>query len=360
MTSQSALEKRIAALRAQDAYRNYLTARAAVFAMMGHQPTMAAPSGYWAEELAGFEYILDASPLIIEKLRQHTYHITGLHDYQYRSHHLRGAEKIARRMGELRGIDARGVFVPESRTLGGFGFLIDGALVNEDTLKFYEGLIVLDREGILKKFRDASVRHMVIEIGSGWGGFAYQFKTLFPATTYVLVDLPASLIFSATYLMTLFPGARVKFVDGSSGSTIIPDAPSFDFIFAPHYGWHDLAIGTPDLAVNFASFQEMTTAQVDGYVGGLRGMGCPILYSMNRDHSPNNDELTTVRSVIKNYYAVAYDVLAGAGHFPPSRRLNAGSGWKKKIKNLLGSFAPTKKGGARAYRHIIAKIPPDR
>ena len=38
-----------------------------------------APSSYWQEELANFEYMLDASPLIIEKLRHHTHHITGGH-----------------------------------------------------------------------------------------------------------------------------------------------------------------------------------------------------------------------------------------------------------------------------------------
>ncbi len=354
MNNQASLEQRIEALRAGGSYRGYLAARAAVFAMLDHQPDEARPSAYWTEETAGFEYVFDASPLIIEKLRQHTYHITGLHDYEYRSHHNRSAEKFARRLADLRAVDISGVFVPESRALGGFGFSVGGALVNFDTLKFYEGLIVLDREGCLAPCRSGGARRTVVEIGSGWGGFAYQFKTLFPRTTYVLVDLPASLIFVATYLTALFPQARIKFVNGAPGSAVIPDASSYDFIFVPHYAWRDLAVGTPDLAVNFASFQEMTTGQVDGYVAGLRRMNCPILYSMNRDHSPNNDELTTVRSIIKNYYRVAYDVLAGAGHFPSE---GSGGGWKRSVKNLVSSrLRLTDGGGARAYRHIIAKL----
>ena len=53
-------------------------------------------------------------------------------------------------------------------------------------------------------------RKLVWEIGAGWGGFAYQFKTLFPDVTYVIVDLPELFLFSATYLMTLFPEAKVS------------------------------------------------------------------------------------------------------------------------------------------------------
>ena len=44
-------------------------------------------SDYWAEEVLGFEYIFEASPLIINNLRHHCYHITGEFPYPYRNHH---------------------------------------------------------------------------------------------------------------------------------------------------------------------------------------------------------------------------------------------------------------------------------
>ena len=43
------------------------------------------PSQYWREELGNFDYMLDASPLIIRKLRHHCFHITGLRVYDYRT-----------------------------------------------------------------------------------------------------------------------------------------------------------------------------------------------------------------------------------------------------------------------------------
>jgi hypothetical protein len=64
--------------------------------------------------------------------------------------------------------------------LGGFGFTIDGDLYNLDTLKFYECLIALQKAGLLGDLTaEQNDRKIVVEIGGGWGGFAYQLKTLF-------------------------------------------------------------------------------------------------------------------------------------------------------------------------------------
>ena len=101
--------------------------------------------------------------------------------------------------------------MPESPALGGFGYDIDGRLFNVDTLKFYEVLIGMERGGVLAALRERE-RPVVCEIGAGWGGFAYQFKTLFPRSTYVIVDFPELFLFSATYLATVFPDARLAFV----------------------------------------------------------------------------------------------------------------------------------------------------
>src|SRR3712207_8746167 len=78
-------------------------------------------------------------------------------------------------------------------------------LYNLDTLKFCEALIALQRGGVLGALRADGPRRVVVEVGSGWGGFAYQLKTLCPQLTIVLVDLPELFLFSGTYLRTLFP-----------------------------------------------------------------------------------------------------------------------------------------------------------
>jgi hypothetical protein len=57
-----------------------------------------------------------------------------------------------------------------------------------------------------------------------------------------------------------------------------------------------------DLALNMVSFQEMTTEQVRAYVHHSHTIGSPFLYSLNRDRSLYNTELSSVRDLIDERY----------------------------------------------------------
>ena len=208
-------------LRERTSFQAYETVRDRVLALLDGGGEAARPSAYWVDELETLEYLLDASPLIIDRLRHHTYPITGIRAYDYRSGKdaTRFAEKLAALI-ELAGGDQ--LLVPESRALGGFGHEIDGRLCNIDTLKYFEVLIGMERAGVLGALRGAAQRPVVLEIGAGWGGFAYQLKRLFPDVTYVIVDLPELFLFSATYLATTFPDAKTWFWERPGDEQAIP------------------------------------------------------------------------------------------------------------------------------------------
>ncbi len=298
------LESRVAALRAAPAYSNYLRVRAAIARMMDDWSRLdpdGGPSAYWQEEINGFLYLFDASPLIVEQLREQCYHITGIKSYEYRAHHTHRAHEFAEKFEALKAVDETGVWGPEPSDLGGFGFEIGGGLVNIDTLKFYEVLIGMDKAGVLRKMQQGD-RKVVVEVGSGWGGFAYQFKRTCPNTTYVCVDLPPTMLFSGTYLTTLFPDAKVLFYGEEDFDKKILSLKSYDFVFLPHYYFPTWKPKRVDLAVNMVSFQEMTSKQVDGYLRRFRELGCPRVYSMNKDRSRHNDELSTVSEILGKYY----------------------------------------------------------
>ena len=298
MSRVASFEHVLAELRAEPAYQNYLTVREHVLRMKSipGADDVSAPSGYWSEELENIDYLLDASPLVIRRLRHHCHHVTGIRVYDYRS----GKESFRRRIEEkLALLVERGgpeLLVSEPPELGGFGFELEGGLYNLDTLKFYEVLVAMERGEVLAQFRRPGERRVAVEIGSGWGGFAYQFKTLFPATTYVIVDLPELFVFSATYLMTLFPDARVSFW----GDPEQPDpfASDPDLVFVPNTALSVVEPPRVDLTLNMVSFQEMTTEQVRSYVAWAHTAGSPYLYSLNRDRSGYNPELTSVRELM--------------------------------------------------------------
>ncbi len=319
-------------------YAYYERSRDLVLGMLD-EGTKYGYSDYWREEIAGFDYLFDASPLVVAKLREHTYHITGVTSYEYRGHHAVEAPRFAAKLQRLRDLDPSGLFVPESPRLAGFGHRLDGDLVNIDTLKFYECLIALDRCQVLSELREVDRRVTVVEIGAGWGGLAYQFKTLFPNTTYVIVDLPPTLLFSIVYLKAVFPDSTAAIYGETSPEAWFtgPDAP--DFVFVPAFAARDLQVPTPDLAVNVASFQEMTNEQVTTHVNMLADAGCARVYSLNRDRSPYNTELSTVTEILATRYRVeAVDVL------PESY-------------NMLDAKAEKKKDPpVNAYRHTLARL----
>jgi hypothetical protein len=297
MTFGDSLARKVEEARRSAAYANYLRAREAVVAML--DAADADPSEYWAEELENVEYLLDASPLIVEQLRRHCYHVTGIWPYNYRAHRDAARDQHRAKLDALLELGGGSdLFVPESPALGGFGFPLEEGLVNLDTLKFFEALLALQRGEVLAGLRESGERRIVWEIGAGWGGFAYQLKTLFPNVTYVITDLPQLFLYSGTYLPTLFPDASVHFcTDGD-----VNDWLRHDFVFVPSTA---LAAVTPprlDLVVNMVSFQEMTTEQVRAYSEHAHALEAPFVYSLNRERSNYNPELDGVGAILSERF----------------------------------------------------------
>jgi hypothetical protein len=318
----AAFAARLAGLRRTPAYRNYELVRERVFAMRTLEAQLPhyRPSAYWKEELENFEYMLDASPLIIDRLRHHSLHITGIRVYEYRSNRDRFRSQFVEKLAAMKRIAPAGLLVPESPLLGGYGFDVDGALFNIDTLKFWEVLIALDRGAVLDEFRGTAERRLVWEIGAGWGGFPYQFKTLCPNVTYVVTDFPELFLYSATYLMTLFPDAKVAFWGEAPTTDILARWQEYDFIFMPNTALDELRPARVDLAVNMVSFQEMTQEQVTAYVRHAYEVGARFLDSLNKEKSTYNRELESVSAIIDRYYwPRKIDVL----HVPYQKMLDA-------------------------------------
>ncbi len=362
------LERLIADAAKERGYVNYLQVKKNVLSMMEDDTSV--PSNYWNEELEGFDYMLDASPLVIRKLREHCYHITGLRSYEYRHHHAHKAKVFAKKLAALQGEDKSNIFIPESEQLGGFGHDINGQLVNIDTLKFYESLIAMDKGGLLQKLQNKANdgdRPIVVEIGGGWGGFGYQIKKVMPNITYVIIDLPQTLLFSATYLKTVFPDAAVFMYGDGDLDSAITNMEMYDFVFLPHYFVDDNKLSKIDLAINMVSFQEMTTKQVSDYVKWLWESECQYIYSHNRGYSPHNNQICNVLDLLEYGYSlqevkvlpVPYTVL-NMPKSPSIKKIISRREVKEIARYILSmTQQPVKKKSAGSalvdYRHMIGE-----
>jgi hypothetical protein len=328
--------------RAWDAYQRVRAAIAHVKA--GLADGVASPSEYWAEELGLIDYMADATPLIVRKLRHHAFWITGLRAYDYRVQDDQRRDLFKERLHALEALGGRDLVVPEAEALGGFGYRIDGGLYNLDTIKFLEVLVGMRLAGVYEALH-AAERPVIVEVGGGWGGLAYQIKTLMPAALYVIIDLPELFVFSSVYLAALLPAARQVFwgVD-ANGVDAWRDA---DIVFVPNT-LADAVVGFgPQAMLNVASFQEMTEAQVEGYVSIAERSRCPHLYSLNRDRSRYNRQLGSVRDVLGRRYRLD-DVAVLDTDYTKAMK-------KPSRKKRQDGVAPAELD--LSYRHIAGTLP---
>ncbi|MEJ7892760.1 MAG: putative sugar O-methyltransferase [Solirubrobacteraceae bacterium] len=342
-----AVEERLASIAAGPGYQGYrrvldwylrldeLTERSAM--------SSAGVSEYWLEELETLDFMLDAGPLLIDRLRHHTYTITGIRAYDYRTKKSAARDRFVHKLATLVDLGGRDLLVSESPVLGGFGYAVDGALYNIDTLKYYEVLVAMDRGGALSAVRTQKQRSFVWEIGAGWGGFPYVFKSLFPNTTYAVVDLPELFLYSATYLSAAFPGCRITMWEGRSFTD--EEWLTSDFVLIPNHALEHMTPPRLDLALNMVSFQEMTHDQVTAYVEHSHAIGAPFLASLNREKSNYNEEIESVTAILDSrFYAREIPVLP--------------VNYTKMLDARHTKTAKKQKPGARErdpndYRHIV-------
>jgi hypothetical protein len=345
------LAETLARLRGGQPYGNYELTRERVFDMKDRASRLVnadAPSKYWSVELANFDYMIDASPLVIDKLRHHCYHLTGVRPYEtHRAAKPDQLESFHAKLEMLYALGPRELLVHEAPILGGFGYEVDGGMTNVDTMKYFEVMLALERAGVLARIR-ATNRPVVCEIGPGWGGFAYAFKRLFPEATVILVDLPELFLFSATYLMTAFPQARVAFWGDPGTTEVIRSAFPPDFVFVPHTEIGQVRPHRLDATINMVSFQEMRADQVRAYVSWASDHNSGCLYSLNRDRSPYNDELVSVRDIMRERFQLReIEMLPWSySKFVHPRKLGA--------KGMAKQAEQAEQG--LDYRHVIGEL----
>jgi hypothetical protein len=140
-----------------------------------------------------------------------------------------------------------------------------GFLVNGDSQRYWSMTAVLYRTRILHYLERIIAERgfcRVMEIGAGYGGFAYQLKKIYgDKLQFIVVDLVESLNFSSCYLTTLLKNKPLYYKDEETIS------PENGLVFVPVFRSPEFfdAIRDIDLCINTISMNEMSPAQVEYY-----------------------------------------------------------------------------------------------
>jgi putative sugar O-methyltransferase len=116
----------------------------------------------------------------------------------------------------------------------------------------------------------------IVEVGAGYGRTAYALLKLYPSATYTVVDIEPALDISRWYLSRLFPAERLRFIHPEEAT--------------------ELPAGWASLGVSISSLQEMTPAQIAGYLSMFdRVADGGVVYLKQWQHWYNPDDQVTFR-----------------------------------------------------------------
>lgn len=316
--------------RKQPAFRRYAHVRKHVMRMLAAQdePGVGSPSAYAARALGRIEYMLDATPGLVERLRERCSDLTreeGTSNEEIR-------DEIRLRSRSLARLERPDLLVPEPPVLGGPGAELSLGQHHLDSLRFHESLVAMALGGVLGRPGNSGAAFTVWEIGAGWGGLAFRMKTLFPSVSYVISDRPERFLFSATYLMSAFPEASFAF--HRPGLEI--DWGENDFVFVPSSALGAISPPRLDLAISAAGFGEMTSGQVGAHVDRVWELDCRYLYVFDRDRAAENSELSSVHQIVaRSFWPHEVEIPANEDGEGPSPATEAGGrrrhvvGWRR-------------------------------
>ncbi|MAG72158.1 MAG: hypothetical protein CL471_17980 [Acidobacteria bacterium] len=264
----------------------------------------AEPSAYWSEYCERLRYLMGLDAEHFSRLRDHTWQITGDVYSRYIPPLASGNRVLLEsKFSTLwNGLPTAYQLDEPERT---FGLEFNNRVINTDLLRFQRLVAAMYKEDLLGDAPPAS--RTVVEIGGGYGGMAHQVAYCLgnSLARYVIVDLPEVLFLAASYLSIHNGPDNVFLYDPDNPGTTVDQlrAGPARFTLVPNYRL-DLVSEIPiDLALNIASFQEMTSDQVDAYLSTIASNLRGTLVSFNR---PANGEATgqlgDLRDLFDRYY----------------------------------------------------------
>jgi hypothetical protein len=290
--------KRLAA----EAYQHYTRLRDCLRSMNAAAQPLDRLSASEQSMLAELDVLWNADPATISDLRAYAKAVTGARRSNYRGERAEVVrERLDRDLGRLLDKGDAALLVDEHPALGGFGVTSRGRFYNEETLRHFRVMSLLDDAAVLAHFRGAD-RRTVWEIGGGWGGFAWQFKRLCPNVTYLITGHPTTFLLSAVYLATLLPEARIRLYNPSRPDDFWAEWHTVDFAFAPE---PVIASGCPpalDLTVDLDALARMSPARADAHVRRAWQAGSRHVFSICPSGDSGDQADAPVRRLLEGAY----------------------------------------------------------
>ena len=263
------------------------------------------PSKYWSDFCSFFDYMFTLPEECFGKLRLHTYHITG---DNYQRYYFGDIDEFmsANDLIKLTKDIPNGYIINEPES--GIGFTYAGKrFVSRDSIGCQKIINNLYRYNVLGELGvGGKEKCLILEIGAGYGALAHHLSKIIGNCTYVIIDLPETLIFSGAYLSLLNAQKNIYLYRRENYQKILrsKEIMAYDFVLLPNYILHSLEDLQFALVISIASLQEMREDQVETYVNFIARNCKGLFYSSNRDRQPRNNELSNLSVLLREKFEV--------------------------------------------------------
>jgi hypothetical protein len=263
-----------------------------------------AVSELWREGLLLLDYIRELSDAQLQYIRTHTSLITGAYwaDWVHHPARFASSDEEREKLDFIRAYLDLVKDLPETywgdepvpnQAMRLLGLPFRGRLISQDILRYQRAITNLYDAGLLGKQLGEPLRYL--EIGGGYGGFAHQIGRMVPSSTYIIVDLPEMLFWSAVFLRLNNPSQPIYLYDSATFAAAQFDQilATHKFVLLPHYLLERLeSFPIVDVAINMLSMQEMSEGQIRVYCDFLTRHLRGWLYSENFARHIYNKQLT--------------------------------------------------------------------
>jgi hypothetical protein len=147
--------------------------------------------------------------------------------------------------------------------MGEIGVMIDGVIVNPDTVVYQERISLLYHAGVFASLAAIATTRspVILEVGSGFGALASHIKRICPAATYICCDIAESLAFAATYLTAACPDHPQEVVEDGA----VRPHGQFAYVASHLVAALERSQVPVDLAINTLSLSELPDEQIAHY-----------------------------------------------------------------------------------------------
>ena len=144
-----------------------------------------------------------------------------------------------------------------------WGLTIDNKLIMSGAFRNHYFATYCKELLTLKTLQGARGGGVVLEIGGGYGEFAYRLMSMANDIKYIGIDLPDTLVRCAYFLKKALPTKRIKMIEANQD---LSDLSEYDIVLVPNYLLPFLNEMSADIVVNLRSLSEMSKDTVLEYL----------------------------------------------------------------------------------------------